>query len=253
MPDARDSHVTVYFVASQRALRTLLSEARTARYLTAASGDLDRATDLYLWATELSGSLHAQISFVELAVRNAIDPQLASWNAQQHGGSALWTAHNATQQPLYNILAKDIREARRRAEKEANLRADDHHRSGDIVNHDDIVAQLMFGTWVKVLRPVTEQEAAEPQKLLWQQAVQQAFPHATQADSGRVQIGNQLDALRRLRNRVAHHDNLLEVNVHGRLNGMLSVLAKIDPDYPSLALARSSLRRILKEDPRRAW
>lgn len=72
-------------------------------------------------------------------------------------------------------------------------------------------------------------------------------------DAGRIAIGKQLETLRRLRNRVAHHDNLLEVDVRHRMNGMLSVLATIDDEYPSLAASKSTLRRLAREDPRRAW
>ncbi|MFJ1511848.1 hypothetical protein [Cellulosimicrobium funkei] len=80
-----------------------------------------------------------------------------------------------------------------------------------------------------------------------------AFPHADPSQAGRKAIGNQLETLRRLRNRVAHHDNLLDVEVRHRLNGILSLLSKIDPTFPSLAAARSPLRRIIREDPRRTW
>lgn len=53
--------------------------------------------------------------------------------------------------------------------------------------------------------------------------------------------------------RVAHHDNLLQVDVRHRFNGMLSLLAKLDPTFPALAAARSSLRQLTKDDPRRDW
>ena len=66
-------------------------------------------------------------------------------------------------------------------------------------------------------------------------------------------LGRQLDTLRKLRNRVAHHDNLLEVNVVHRLNGMLSVLGQINPDLATLASAKNTLRRLAKEDPRTLW
>jgi hypothetical protein len=46
--------------------------------------------------------------------------------------------------------------------------------------------------------------------------------------------------LRRLRNRVAHHDSLLAVDVHSRFNGMLRLLSHIDSRFPS---QRASSRR----------
>lgn len=223
-----------------------------APYVAAASGDLVRAGDLYLWATEMAGALHAQLSFVELAVRNAVDPCLSAWNVRQ-GGPAEWTARGAAQGDLYALLGRALREARNRADKEAALRAHGHPRHGAPVTHDDIVAQLMFGTWVKVLRPLSDAEASTRQESLWHDELNRAFPYADTSDSGRVSVGNQLDSLRYLRNRVAHHDNLLTVNFSRRLSASLSVLAKIDSDYPALAMARSNVRRLIREDPRRDW
>jgi hypothetical protein len=233
-------------------LETFLGPARLATYLNAADGDLGRATDLYLWVTELSGALHAQLSFVELAVRNAIDPRLAAWNAAQ-GFPSDWTSDGGAAPLLYELLGSQLQTARKWAGKEAAERHPMHPRHGSGVTHDDVVAQLMFGAWVKVVRPISAAESPKRQTQLWAAVLHEAFPRALASDSGRVTIGNQLETLRRLRNRVAHHDNLLEVEVRHRLNGILSLLSKIDSTFPSLAAARSPLRRIIREDPRRTW
>ncbi|WP_166645315.1 MULTISPECIES: Abi family protein [Microbacteriaceae] len=239
-------------MTSQPALQRLLGTARLATYLTAAKGDLNRAADLYLWVTQVSGALHGQISFVEIAVRNAIDAQLAIWNTAR-GFGADWTAAQGTADPLYTLLRKQLEDARGRADVEARERGSNHRRHGVAATHDDVVAQLMFGSWVKVIRPVSRTESPARQQRLWAAGVSLAFPHASSDDMSRIAIGDQLDTLRRLRNRVAHHDNLLEVALKHRLNGMLSLLAKLDPAYPQLAAARSTLRQLIKDDPRRAW
>lgn len=110
---------------SQTALELLLGRARLAPYVLAASGDLTRATDLYLWATQRSGALHGQISFVEIAVRNAMDVQLASWN-DAAGLGRDWSADNHTAEPLYSLLRKALKEARGRASREAAERDSGH-------------------------------------------------------------------------------------------------------------------------------
>lgn len=239
-------------MASQTALELLLGKARLGTYLSAAAGDVERATDLYLWATQLSGALHGQISFVEVAVRNAMDVRLALWNRSQ-GYGLDWSAENQTAEPLYSLLRKALREARSHAARESAARVSGHPRSGAAVTHDDVVAQVMFGSWVVVVRPMSATESPARQEQLWREALAQAFPHAPADDTGRWEIGRQLEALRTLRNRVAHHDNLLGVDVQHRFNGMLSLLSKIDPGYPTLATARSSIRRLLREDPRLSW
>ena len=233
-------------------LDLFLGSARLATYLAAAENDHGRAQDLYLWVTELSGALHAQLSYVEVAVRNAIDVQLMTWNDAQGCGRE-WTAPGQTAAPLYQLLRTALSEARQRAQREAEQRHPQHARYRAAVPHDDVVAQLMFGAWVKVVQPFSTVESSQRQEHLWTQAVRHAFPRDDQSEAGRRAVGSQLDALRRLRNRGAHHDNLLEVNVSHRLNDILALLSKVNAAFPSLAAARSPVRRINRQDPRRSW
>lgn len=192
-------------------LERLVSPARLATYIDAADGDRCRAVDLYLWAAQLAGALHGQIAFVEIAVRNAINIELSAWSVKS-GGVPEWSSAGVTVDPLYSLLRRQLVDARNRAAQEMAERPSSHPRCGTPPSHDDVVAQLMFGSWVKLV-----------------------------------------EMLRRLRNRVAHHDNLLQVDVRHRFNGMLSLLAKLDPTFPALAAARSSLRQLTKDDPLRDW
>lgn len=239
-------------MVKHNALPTLLGQARLATYLAAAGGDVDRASELYLWVTELAGALHAQLSYVELAVRNAVDPRLSRWN-EDAGHGPEWTAAGRAAPVLYSLLRRPLEDARLRSSKEAAERRSGHPRHGADVTHDDVVSQLMFGAWVRLVRPISGSESNTRQQLLWSAALSQAFPSADQSDDGRREIGAQLETLRRLRNRVAHHDNLLQVDVRHRQNGILSLLSKVDPALPPLAAARSPLRRLAREDPRRSW
>jgi hypothetical protein len=243
---------TVIDTAQQRGLVRFLGRARLATYLEAAEGDVGRATDPLLWSTALSGALHAQLAHVEIAVRNAIDAQLAQWNAD-HGYAREWTRPGAAAPLLYEVLRRQLAEARARASKEAAERHPGHprHRAG--VTHDDVVAQLMFGAWVRLVRPISAGGPSDRQRRLWTEVVGRAFRGADPADAGREVVGNQLETLRRLRNRVAHHDNLLGVDVRHRLDGMLALLSTIDPGLPAFAARRSPLRRLVREDPRRSW
>lgn len=231
------------------AQRMLLSEPRLKPYLDATAGNLESAWSLYLWANNLAGALHAQISLVEVAVRNSIEQTLRNWNVSQSGPPD-WALHNHTQEPLYTLLKNELNKARRSAHQEANSRTDGHPRKGVTPNHDDIIAQLMFGTWVKVLQPLSKNESSDRQEKLWTTGLNKAFPGADQSDAGRRKLGRQLNSIRRLRNRVSHHENLLHVQVAHRLNEMLSVVHKIHPSYPRLIMANSQVRKIAQEDPR---
>ena len=70
-------------MSSENALLELLGSARHQTYIDAAAGNPQRAAELYEWSNKLAGAWHSHIAYVEVAVRNAIDRQLCTWNASQ--------------------------------------------------------------------------------------------------------------------------------------------------------------------------
>lgn len=250
-PDARVANVTLTVMTGLVTILTLAGTRRLAPYLGAVAGDLAKATDLYLWASELAGALHSTIAHVEIGVRNAISRKLSSWNSAQgvpYGPD--WALQGMTAPLLYGVIGeKAITFARSRANEEASRRSAKHPRHRAPVTNDDVIAQLMFGSWVKIVAPISG--AADRQKQLWADGLDQAFPGAAAGDAGRKRLGSQLERVRRLRNRVAHHDNLLDVQVDHRLNDVLAILRAVDPALPALAMARSRIRTVLHADPRR--
>jgi hypothetical protein len=239
-------------VDGQPALLRAAGDARLAAYSTHADDDVGRASDLYLWASHVGGALHAHVAFVEIAVRNAIDRELRSWNESKNL-TKNWTAPTAAPAPVYDLLKRQLSEARARAAQAAADRHPSHPRYRAEVTHDDVVSHLMFGSWVRLIRPASAAEDPTRQRMLWAACLMHAFPHADPSDDGRDEIGRQLDQIRRLRNRVAHHDNILGVDLRHRLNGMLALLARIDPRFTELAMSRSNLRSLVQADPRRQW
>ncbi len=243
-------------VDTQADLEGFLGVPRFETYRQAAGGDIALAADLCRWNTRLSGALHAQISYLEVAVRNALDQVLGAWNSQHPSVSRAydareWTRENAAVGLLYHVLGGDIREARRRAKKEADRRERSHPRQGVPPNHGDVVAQLMFGSWCKLLRDADDLTAKVRQSVLWHEAIHTAFPRRAADDASRLQLANRLDRVRRLRNRVAHHDSLLGVDINRRLNDMLAILADVNPAYPGWAMEGTLVRKIAREDPRK--
>jgi hypothetical protein len=239
----------------QQAITAFLGAKRLKPYLDAAGGDILKADHLYHWNMNLGGALHTQISYVEIAARNALDGALAAWNRQQprpEGAGNFtqeWTAVGGTAEPLYTLLKNELKNARDNAVKESARRNHSHPRRNAPVIHDDIVAQLMFGAWTKLF---TDNNATR-RNLLWNDALRHAFPNADQTPAGRDRIANRMETMRRLRNKAAHHDNVLNVAVTNRLNEMLSLLRAINVEGPTWAMADSSLRRVAREDPRRNW
>lgn len=246
---------------AEDALPMLLGTARHQAYIGVAGGDAHRAAELYEWSTKLAGAWHSHIGYIEVAVRNAIDRELTTWNASRTDDLGVlygpdWTSAGRADPLLYSTISRALDEARENARKEAQRRPPGHARRGVQPNHDDVVAQLSFGSWsrlVTVPQGPKDSRANSAQIRLWEQTLHRAFPGAKPGEPGRIWIGRQLEGVRRLRNRIAHHDNLLEVDTTARLNGSLALLACIHSDFPALVMGPNTLRQLAASDPRLRW
>ena len=232
----------------------LAGSARFAPYLREAHGDIDRARELYLWAADLAGALFSTIAFVEVGLRNAMDRKLRAWNDQQgidYGED--WVLRKGAAPLLYDLVThKSLASVQNFAGEQSRLRPKTHPRRLVAITHDDVGSHFMFGTWVYLIKPRVWNQPQQCQQL-WQECLSHAFPYADPSDSGREGLGDQLDRVRKLRNRVAHHENLLSVDIRRRLRDMLGILALIDPKLPDLAMQSNRVRTLVQADPRRSW
>lgn len=240
-------------------LPALLGSARYGTYIAAAHGDADRAAELYAWGAALAGAWHAHLGYVEVATRNAIDRELREWNASHANLPAQWTAPKAAAVPLFKALGRTLSDARASAAKDASRRSSSHPRAGQAPNHDDIVAQLTLGAWCHLVMPPDEAAGKATAAIiasrqeLWSQALHRAFPGVSPSIDDRRRVGRQLEAMRRLRNRVAHHENLLSLPIGPRLNGSLWLLSTINPDFPMFVMRHNTIRQLEAADPRKRW
>lgn len=233
-------------------IQAMLGQARYQVYQHEAGGDADQTTRLYLWGVDLAGAWHSHLSHIEIAVRNAMDRELRSWNANQQNTNGVlyteeWTAENNAAPALYNILKGKLTGARKDAKKAAQRRHPNHPRYSHQPNHDDVVAQLMLGAWTHLLEEPGSQTGGPDREDLWTDCLRHAFPGANQGPQGRQEVGSSLEVLRVLRNRVAHHENLLTVNTLTRLNESLALLQKVSPGIPDIVMRRNRLRALHHE------
>lgn len=168
-------------------LETHFSAARMQRYLQACNGDRDKAVSLYYLNLELSLALFAQISCFEVVLRNRIDIQLQ----QQMGGSwlsASVAAGGCFSGPQFRHTSANIMDA--------------IIKHGPNCSNDQLVSALGFGFWRYLFAP--QQYAATGNCLL---NVFSARPASTpQQHYNARYFFNQLAAVNRLRNRIAHHE-----------------------------------------------
>ena len=170
-------------------LEASFSPERLSTYLTAAGGDRKRALQLYTWNPEMSAAFYGPLQGLEITLRNAIHQQLTQCY------SAAWYDNPAVGLDLGGL------------ERIAAAKAETA-RGGHAATPGRLVAALSFGFRVSLLgsggRMDSDGRRANYEMTLWRPALRRAFPHRMPLT--RKQAHRPLNALRQLRNRVAHHE-----------------------------------------------
>ena len=130
-----------------------------------------------------------------------------------------------------------------RAQQDVAVRDAAHPRHRAAVCHDDVVAHITFGTWAKVLG--TDKRGPWVERM-WTEALHGAFPGKAQSP---LVVAYWVARLHRLRNRVAHLEPLLGVDVMGYHRTAARLLTSIDPDIGSWYAGTSELARVLERRP----
>lgn len=238
------------WLKAKKTISVSLGAPRLAPYLSACQNNLGQATELYEWNLQLGAAFQEITMILEVAVRNAIDEQLKPWNKTQslnarNPGAHFtdeWIAHPAI--PLHGLMSAHSKNAHSYAQTARGKRAPHHPRKRAPISHDDLLAQLSFGTWPSILPNPTRPRVSTPKIRIWEEAVVHAFPKSDPGDAGIRQICEPLKRLHNLRNRMAHGEQLLEVNVQARFSDVLRVLAFIDQELADWCVDVSRVRAV---------
>jgi hypothetical protein len=163
-------------------LELSLSAERLGPYYRHCGGDRKQAVRCYEWNVGVSESLWGVLQGLEIALRNAIHRELTF-----SFGQAEWY-DCARLQPFH---AQQIGEAKRRIV-----------RSGKQLTAGRVVAEMSLGFWVSLLGPAYAQ-------VFWDKHLHQAFRQRI----GRKTVHARLNGIRKLRNRVAHHESIVARNL----------------------------------------
>lgn len=185
-----------------------VSQPRFEPYQQSAGGDRRIAVQLYQWNVALAAACFEAFHYVEIVVRNAIDRQLALRFTESRRGIPWFMLQIVDDQKARKALEESVGRVR------ARLRAQNPGRDG----REQIVAGTDLGFWIELLHGAYEN--------LWREAVHKAFPGSS---GRRKDVLTVLEMLRVFRNRLAHHDSLLLVDVPAHLDEMYRVLGWIDP------------------------
>jgi len=205
-------------------LENLLSEARLGPYLEATDGSLTSALRLYHWNAQISSAFHEVLHYAEVGLRTAMDRQLTAW-AIELGAQPSWYCDPLV--PLTPQTRRKVEEARGNAT-----------RGGQPELHGKVVAELMLGFWWSLL-------SDEYNRRLWQPCLRHAFDGPVR----RARLHSELDDLRRLRNRIAHHEPVHGRNLTADRRRVLDVAERISPRLCERIDAVSRVPGLLLERP----
>lgn len=178
------------------------SSPRLQPFLTAANGDEAEALKLYAWNTQMAGAALEQLSHLEILLRNAIDTQLSRKVREDNCGIPWFLL------PPFSLAQGDVIDAVRGRLRAANRET-----------RDQIVAGLSFGFWSGWLGPKYEE--------LWRQTLYLAFPNGS---GKRKDISALAAQVRKFRNRIAHHDSLLNVDAGFEMEAIFRLAEIINKD-----------------------
>jgi len=160
-----------------RAIIENLSDARIAPYVHAANGDDDFAIELYLWNHRMASALHTGLGLTEVILRNAIDRELRKWNAlQKRPDGSFYTEFwltEGTARPLNNMISEGRKKAVHNAYRARASRPVNHPRKRAPISHDDVLAQMSFGTMVRLLPDKSARDSARTVRdIMWDEPVE---------------------------------------------------------------------------------
>ena len=187
-------------------LEVFLSRERLGTYLEAAQGNREEAVRLHVWNTAVSAAFYGPLQVLEVALRNAMNRRLGEkYGAAWYDNGRAGFSNGA----LERILRAKIEFAR-------DGHGDDPHR---------VVAALSFGFWVSLLG--RGGRGTDYERTLWRPALRDAFPHCARLT--RRQAHGPLNALRTLRNRIAHHEPIFSRNLVEEHESILEISEWISP------------------------
>lgn len=194
-----------YDAAMVASLKASLSEPRFTTYLAKASGSETFAFALYLYNARLAKSFLFPLSVAEVTMRNAVDGVLMQ---------IFGTAWHQNADFLDSVLTPESLGALEKAKQRArsNVRG-------------KVIAELTFDFWSNLFR----NEYAD----LWRTKANIAFPGLTYRE-GRHEIQLLVREINRLRNRVAHHEPILDMNVpdlHSKIIKLVELRCQVTANW----------------------
>jgi len=203
-----------------KSLERTVSPSRLSTYTKLVNGNVETAIKLYAWNTALSEALYSPIQGFEITLRNTLHNSLATRIADN------W----------FDVYHFENRE------REQIIKAKNYlYILGKSMSVPNVIAALNFGFWAGILDRLYENN-------LWRPYLRQAFKSAPNP-LRRKQIFVIVDRVRRLRNRIAHHEPILKRNLGEDHEIMLELIGWLCKDTESWVRQQSRFEGVWKNGP----
>lgn len=209
-----------------KAFRETISEARFARFVREAGGDPFHAIDLYYWNAQLAQCLYLPLQTWEIAFRNRLNSFLI-WKYKQH-----WPYNDVCLRALKGNETRRLLETKERQESARKVKN---------AATDAIVADLSAGFWVALLK------SGYSFPFTWQYNLARIYPNAKKPD---LQTYYDIsDRLLDLRNRVAHHEPILHLDLPKLHAELMQTISDLCPAAMAYSEAACSFKEVWRSKP----
>lgn len=198
-----------------------VSQDRFGRYLNWADGDHEWAAIIYTLNTQLSEALYLPLQMLEIALRNRIhtvassllvgDPKLIWFDRPEF--------HRGSRQSEQIVRARH-----------------DVIKAGKIASPSQIIAATTFGYWTTFFGPEYED--------LWQIGLHRVARTISGRGLKRKELSRPLFLLRKLRNRIAHHEPIIHWNLGHHHDKILKLIGYLSPIAAQWANQHSRFREV---------
>jgi len=212
-----------YRPLQMQAIRASISEPRFATYLKKGGGHQEYAFALYLYNARVAKAFWFPLGVAEVTLRNAIDGVLVGkFGAEWH-------------------LAADFRNRVLTPDGLATLDKA-IERAGRNAPRSQVVATLTFDFWSNLFRP----EYGD----LWRTSLNICFPNIDK-NTKRLNIQQLVKLINKFRNRVAHHEPILDMNVNDIYSKILDLMSLRCVETAKWVKHYTTLSSVLRSRPRK--
>jgi len=207
-------------------LEKIAGKARIQPYLEATSWNQEVAVELYIWNLKISQAILFVTGIAEVSFRNKMSNLLQS-SFLIHEEEFWYDSH------VLNIFMNTtILKARKSCFKKRGF-----------VTLDGLISELPFGFWIQFF-------TKEFKQILWIPYFHKEF--GFESKFARDSFNEVLGWLRtsvKLRNRAAHHDSFLRIDLMNQLEELFYLISCIDPKIAKWAFETSKILNLIEDRP----